>query len=138
MSKSDGSARRGNDSDLESLLSHQLFKALGDPNRIQLLLLLIDRCRRCSVGELAQCLTVDLSVVSRHLAVLRAAGVLRAERHGKEVHYSIQYDFLAETLRGIADAIVACKPTDSGAECGCAPTPVPPNGRARRPAKESR
>lgn len=95
---------------LEGLLSHQLFKALGDPNRITLLLMLVEQCRTCTVGELAQCLTVDVSVVSRHLALLRAAGVLRAVKQGKHVYYAIQYDHLAETLRGIADAIEACRP----------------------------
>jgi DNA-binding transcriptional ArsR family regulator len=99
---------------LEELLSHQLFKALADPNRIRLLLLLAERCRTCSVGELAGCLTVDVSVVSRHLAMLRAAGVLKANKQGKEVHYALQYDHLAETLRGIGDAIVACAPSFEG------------------------
>lgn len=96
--------------ELRDLLSHQLFKAMGDPNRIRLLLLIIERCRTCSVGELADCLTVDVSVVSRHLAMLRAAGILHAERNGKQVNYSLQYKHLAETLRGIADAIEACEP----------------------------
>ena len=97
---------------LEELLSHQLFKALGDPNRIRLILALVERCRTCTVGELAKCMTVDVSVVSRHLALLRAAGVLRAEKQGKQVLYTIQFDHLAETLRGIADAIEACNPID--------------------------
>jgi ArsR family transcriptional regulator len=96
--------------ELRDLLSHQLFKALGDPNRIRLLLLIIERCRTCTVSELADCLTVDVSVVSRHLAMLRAAGVLHAQRDGKQVNYSLQYTHLAETLRGIADAIEACAP----------------------------
>jgi DNA-binding transcriptional ArsR family regulator len=96
--------------ELRELLSHQLFKAMGDPNRIRLLLLIIERCRTCTVSELAECLTVDVSVVSRHLALLRAAGILHAERDGKQVNYSLQYKHLAETLRGIADAIEACAP----------------------------
>jgi ArsR family transcriptional regulator len=99
---------------LEELLSHQLFKALGDPNRIRLILALVERCRTCPVGELAECMTVDVSVVSRHLALLRAAGVLKAEKRGKQVLYTIQFDHLAETLRGIADAIEACNPIRYG------------------------
>lgn len=99
---------------LEELLSHQLFKALGDPNRIRLILALVERCRTCTVGELAECMTVDASVVSRHLALLRAAGVLKAEKRGKQVLYTIQFDHLAETLRGIADAIEACNPIRFG------------------------
>jgi DNA-binding transcriptional ArsR family regulator len=96
--------------ELTELLSHHLFRALGDPNRIRLLLLIIERCRTCTVSELAECLTVDVSVVSRHLAMLRAAGVLAAQRAGKQVNYSLQYDHLAQTLHGIADALEACAP----------------------------
>ncbi|MGH9210498.1 MAG: ArsR/SmtB family transcription factor [Acidimicrobiales bacterium] len=91
--------------DLAAVLSHHLFRALGDPTRVRLLDLLAERCRACSVSELADCLDVDLSVVSRHLALLRAAGVLRATKTGRNVLYEIQFDVLAEALRGIADAL---------------------------------
>jgi DNA-binding transcriptional ArsR family regulator len=95
---------------LQELFSHHLFRAMGDPNRVRLLFLIIERCRNCTVSELAECLTIDVSVVSRHLAILRAAGVLSARRDGKRVQYSIQYQQLAKTLRGIADALEACEP----------------------------
>jgi len=91
--------------DLGAVLSHQLFRALGDPTRVRLLDLLAERCRACSVSELAACLDVDLSVVSRHLALLRAAGVLRATKTGRNVLYEIQFDAVAEILRGIADTL---------------------------------
>ena len=91
--------------DLAAVLSHQLFRALGEPTRVRLLDLLAERCRACSVSELGECLGVDLSVVSRHLALLRAAGVLRATKTGRNVLYEIQFDALAETLRGIADTL---------------------------------
>ena len=91
--------------DLGAVLSHQLFRALGDPTRVRLVDLLAERCRACSVSELADCLDVDLSVTSRHLALLRAAGVLRATKAGRNVLYEIQFDALAEALRGIADAL---------------------------------
>ncbi|SEG75856.1 transcriptional regulator, ArsR family [Thermomonospora echinospora] len=91
--------------DLGTVLSHQLFRALGDPTRVRLLDLLAERCRACSVSELADCMDLDLSVVSRHLALLRAAGVLRATKTGRNVLYEIQFDALAEALRGIADAL---------------------------------
>jgi ArsR family transcriptional regulator len=91
--------------DLGAVLSHHLFRALGDPTRARLVDLLAERCRACSVSELAECLDVDLSVTSRHLALLRAAGVLRATKSGRNVFYAIQFDALAEALRGIADAL---------------------------------
>lgn len=91
--------------DIGAVLNHQLFRAVGDPTRVRLIELLAERCRACSVSELAACLDVDLSVVSRHLALLRAAGVLRATKTGRNVLYEIQFDAIAEVLRGIADAL---------------------------------
>ena len=66
-----------------------------------------------TVSEIATDVPKDVSVVSRHLAKLRDAGALRAERHGKEVHYFCCYDELVGALRSLADAIEACCPTDS-------------------------
>jgi len=100
---------------LGDLLEPRFFKALGDGNRIALLARLAACCRPCSVGEIACCCPVDVSVVSRHLAVLRDAGLVDAQRQGKEVHYSVRYDVLARTFRHIAEAIEACCPPSSSA-----------------------
>jgi len=101
---------------LESILSPRLFKALADANRVRLVLQLAACGRSCTVGELAECLTVDVSVVSRHLALLREAGVLQSTKEGKQVRYSLRYGEVAMTLRQIASAIDACCP--KGTCCG--------------------
>lgn len=120
---------------LEELLGEGLFRALADANRARLLIALAGKCRDCSVKELAECLTVDVSVVSRHLARLRAAGVLQAEKRGKEVRYSIPHARLAEILRAIADAISECCPAGP-ASCacgpGCCPTKPKPSKKGRK------
>jgi len=103
--------------DLGAVLSHQMFRALGDPTRVRLVDLLAERCRACTVSELADCLDLDLSVVSRHLALLRAAGVLRARKTGRHVLYEIQFEAIAESLRGIADALDRAKVDFDGASC---------------------
>lgn len=100
---------------LEPLLDPRLFRALGDPTRIALLVRLA-RCRGpCSVGEAAECCAVDLSVVSRHLALLHDAGVLSAEKRGRTVLYSVRYGELCRALRALANALEACCP--DGASC---------------------
>jgi ArsR family transcriptional regulator, arsenate/arsenite/antimonite-responsive transcriptional repressor len=91
----------------------ELFRALADPNRIALLARLADCGRPCTVSEIACCLPIDLSVVSRHLRQLREAGILHAERRGKEVHYEVRYDELVRTLRELADAVEACCPIET-------------------------
>jgi DNA-binding transcriptional ArsR family regulator len=91
---------------IDGLLSMPLFKALGDQNRLSILKEFALRGgRECSVKEIAQCLPVDLSVVSRHLGVLRDAGILASTRKGKEVYYRVQVEWLVGCLRGLADLL---------------------------------
>lgn len=101
---------------LEELLSPPFFKALGDPNRLALLTRLAGCCEPCTVTELSACCPVDLSVVSRHLAILRDAGIVQSERHGKEVRYRVRLDVLSQTFRQIADAIDDCYPDRTDGE----------------------
>ena len=93
------------------LLRPDFFKALCDGTRLQVLLRLVESPGPATVGQVACCCPVDVSVVSRHLAALRDAGIVAAERRGKEVFYSVRYDGVVQTLRGLADAIEACCPT---------------------------
>jgi ArsR family transcriptional regulator len=100
--------------DLVELLLPDFFKALSDPNRIALVARLAERGSHCTVSEIAACCPVDLSVVSRHLATLRQAGVVEAEKRGRQVYYSVRFSDLANALRRMADAIEACCPALSG------------------------
>ena len=84
------------------------FKALCDPNRISLLLQLAGCGRACTVSELNECCPIDLSVVSRHLGVLRDAGIVESEKRGKEVYYTVCAKEVVATLRSIADAMEEC------------------------------
>jgi ArsR family transcriptional regulator len=95
---------------LADCLDARLFRALCDPGRIAIVLRLVSLGRPAAVSEIAACCPQSLSVVSRHLAVLRDAGVVEARRKGKEVHYSPSYPALAARLRGAAEALEACCP----------------------------
>ncbi len=101
---------------LEKHLPADFFKALGDPNRVALVARLAVCGRPATVGEIACCLPVDLSVVSRHLRQLKDAGILDNEKRGKEVLYFVRYQSIVRLLRGLADAMDDCCP-DSGC-CG--------------------
>jgi ArsR family transcriptional regulator len=93
---------------VEDLLDPAFFRALGDPNRIAILAHMARCAEPCSVSRMAECCPVDLSVVSRHLAVLRDAGILEARKQGRKVLYSVRHPELVRTLRSMADAIEAC------------------------------
>jgi ArsR family transcriptional regulator len=106
--------------EIDRRLDPALFKALGDPTRSMLLSCLAKCGRPCAVGEIAECCSVDLSVVSRHLALLARAGILDSERDGRIVRYSVRHAELAATLRALADAIESCCSPDGCIPC-CPP-----------------
>ncbi len=87
---------------------HHLFKALGDENRMSILNHLCQCSSEEKVGEISNCCNVDLSVVSRHLGILRDQGVLSAQKRGKEVFYQVNRKELAKKLRSIADFVEKC------------------------------
>ena len=99
---------------LSRYLSPRFFKALGDPTRVALLNRLAETGGELTVSELAKDSPIDISVVSRHLAMLRDAGILEARKRGKEVFYRICIGPLAALLRGLADALESCCPPSTG------------------------
>ncbi|HEY0637517.1 MAG TPA: metalloregulator ArsR/SmtB family transcription factor [Pseudonocardiaceae bacterium] len=78
----------------------ELLRALAAPVRIALVLQLRDS-PRC-VHELVESLGVAQPLVSQHLRVLKSVGVVRGDRHGREVVYTLVDDHLAHI---VADAV---------------------------------
>ena len=74
-----------------------LLKALTAPVRLALVDLLADG-PRC-VHELVDALGLAQPAVSQHLSVLRAARLVRTERRGREVEYSLTDDHVAHIVR---------------------------------------
>jgi DNA-binding transcriptional ArsR family regulator len=102
--------RKGCCRSLEKLLEPSFFKALCDPSRLAILGRLASMGKACTVSEMAACCPRDISVVSRHLATLKEAGIVSAERRGKEVHYRILGAHVADILHRLADALAECCP----------------------------
>ena len=94
---------------LEDRLRPELFKALGDASRLQVLARLISAPEPQTVSEIADCCGVHLSGVSRHLATLRDASIVRSEKIGREVRYELDCEQLTSALRDLADAVDACR-----------------------------
>jgi len=65
----------------------RVLKALANESRLRI----IDRLSRgeCSVGELTEIVGSDKSTVSKHLAVLRAHGIVLDRREGNVVYYTL-------------------------------------------------
>ncbi len=66
----------------------QIFKALGHPTRLYMVEELA-KGERC-VCELTELVGADTSTVSRHLTVLKAAGILQDEKRGLQVFYTLR------------------------------------------------
>jgi DNA-binding transcriptional ArsR family regulator len=79
-----------------------VFKALSDPTRRHVLELL--RKRPMSAGELADHFDVSKPTMSAHFAVLREAGLIASEKHGKSVVYELQLSVLEDAILGFAQA----------------------------------
>lgn len=65
----------------------QVLKALANESR----LVIVDRLKRsdCTVGELTELVGSDPSTVSKHLALLRAHGIVGDRREGNLVYYRL-------------------------------------------------
>jgi len=85
--------------DITQLLEPRFFKALCDPNRLEMIIHLLHCQTPQTVSHIAESSHVDISVVSRHLAMLRDVGILAAQRRGKEVYYSVRTGPLVETKK---------------------------------------
>ncbi len=78
-------SRPGRDGPLSADELQKVFKILSDPTRVRLLALL--EREELAVQELMRALGLAQSRVSRHLAILREAGLLRDRRDGTFVYY---------------------------------------------------
>ncbi len=65
----------------------KVIKAMGHPTRL-FIVEELSRQERC-VQELTRMVGADVSTVSKHLAVLRNAGIVQDEKRGSQVFYSL-------------------------------------------------
>ncbi|MBQ3202668.1 MAG: winged helix-turn-helix transcriptional regulator [Clostridia bacterium] len=77
------------------------MKALSDPVRREILNLLKDG--RKSAGEIASHFDITDAAISRHLSVLKEAGLIRDAREGKFIFYDLNASVLEEILLWISD-----------------------------------
>ncbi len=104
-------------------LTAKFFRGLGDPTRLRILELLLERDR--PVTELVTRLKVQQGRVSNHLACLKWCGYVTTRRGGKYIYYRIadgRVRDILELARGMvsenADHIAACMRIGSPSERG--------------------
>lgn len=77
------------------------LRALADPTRREILNLL--KKHRMAAGEIVEQFSLTGAAVSRHLAVLREAELVRAQREGKFIFYELNASVLDEVMLWLAD-----------------------------------
>jgi ArsR family transcriptional regulator, arsenate/arsenite/antimonite-responsive transcriptional repressor len=82
-------------------MSDPAFKALSDPTRREILRLL--GRRDMSVGEIVDKFAMSQPSISRHLAVLRSAGLVTARREGQNVVYGLDTTVMQDVVRTLMD-----------------------------------
>lgn len=80
-----------------------VFKALGDARRRRILELLADRER--TAGEIAEHFPIAFPSVSRHLKILRDAGLVASRRNGRHVHYRLDTTVVQDLARYLVERL---------------------------------
>lgn len=75
----------------------EIFKALSDPVRRKILELLGEG--NMSAGDIATHFNITKPSLSRHLSVLKSAGLLLSKRNGQRIIYSLDTDQLREIMK---------------------------------------
>ena len=79
------------------------LKALAHPLRLQIIELLKNGEK--NVGNIMKTLSIQQSSLSRHLTVLREAGILKSRQQGTVIYYDIEDHDIFHVLRPIAEML---------------------------------
>jgi len=90
-----------------------IFKALGHPTRLYILEQLRET-PHC-VCELTEKVGADTSTISKHLTILRNVGLVRSEKQGTTVYYSLACACLTQFLQGAETLLKMKAESDSAA-----------------------
>jgi DNA-binding transcriptional ArsR family regulator len=149
MSRATATARTPEDArQLVRLLERrtQVMKALAHPSRLRMVEVL-------SAGEQCVCdlqalVGADLSTVSKHLSLLKAAGIVLSEKRGQQVFYRLRVPCLLSFFSCV-DAVFADPDAElvevpppstaaAGKDCAGGCTPAPGTSGRRRSASAAR
>lgn len=79
------------------------LRALADPTRREIVRILDEG--DLSAGEISARFSISAPSVSHHLGVLKGAGLVRSERRGQAIIYSLEATVVQEFLRELLQAL---------------------------------
>ena len=90
-----------NDNEVIKMAMQNTLHALADPTRREILNLL--KQSRMSAGDIVKHFSISGVAISRHLLVLKEAGLIRDEREGKFIYYELNATVLEEIMLWISE-----------------------------------
>jgi DNA-binding transcriptional ArsR family regulator len=93
------------------MLRSEVFRALADPNRRRILALLKGGSK--SAGEIADEFPISMASLSHHYGVLKAADLIRSERRGQRIVYSLNTTVFEDVASSLAE-IFRVEKSDGG------------------------
>jgi DNA-binding transcriptional ArsR family regulator len=91
--------------DMEDMAKLQLFfQTLADANRLRIIKVIGQK--RCSVSEIVDATGLSQPLVSHHLRLMRAQGILETQREGPFIYHRLKDDRLLDAL-GLCAEIAA-------------------------------
>jgi DNA-binding transcriptional ArsR family regulator len=85
----------------KSARTDSFFKAISDPTRRRILTLL--KKRPMSAGEIAEVFSITMGSMTHHYNVLKAADLVRSERRGQQIVYSLNTSVFEDAAAMLAE-----------------------------------
>ncbi len=87
----------------------EIFRLMGDQNRLRIIIACTDG--PICVGDIAAELGIAQTLVSHHLRLLRAARLVRPNRKGKQIYYTVADDHISCVIADMVDHV--CEPGET-------------------------
>jgi DNA-binding transcriptional ArsR family regulator len=78
----------------------EILKALSHPVRLCIVRGLLQN-GKCNVSHMQECLKLPQSTVSQHLQKLKAAGIIKGERQGLEIKYTLVNEIAIKIINSL-------------------------------------
>ncbi len=82
-----------------------ILRAINHKLRQQIIKLINDQ-QKITVTEIYIKLRLEQSVASQHLAILRRAGIVKTERDGKFIYYTLNYEKIQQIMDSVESLTV--------------------------------
>jgi len=83
----------------------KIIKAMAHPSRL-LIIEELSKKEHC-VGELTEMIGADASTVSKHLSILKNAGLVSDDKRGNSIFYSLRVPCIMQFMSCVEDVILA-------------------------------